>query len=130
MEKSKIKLSSPFLWQNVGCLWQGCQPAGCQRWVRLGYRWLLAVMIKMPDVFHSLFTGPFLLPFLLKPLHGPASAEKLALSVATPCCLACPCLWRSFRREHLRACLLYVHAVIVLCGLLLSPVLCDQIFKT
>lgn len=26
--------------------------------------------------------------------------------------------------------LLYVHAVIVLRGLLLSPVLCDQIFKT
>lgn len=62
--------------------------------------------------------------------HGPAFAEKLALSVAIPCCPPCPCLWKSFRKEHLRACLLYVHAVIVLCGSLLSLVLCDEIFKT
>lgn len=92
------------------CLWHSCQPAECQRWM-VDQVWLLVTYNSNDKNAMSLSlsvhrAGTAVLT-KISLFNGLASSEKVALNVANPCFPPCPHLWRSLRREHLRACLLF-----------------------
>lgn len=93
---------------SSGKMWDACGRVPACRMSEVGEAWLLLASCcddknarSLSHFVHRAGTAIFT---EISRFHGPASAEKLALSVAIPCCPPCPCLWRSFRREHLRAC--------------------------